>query len=158
MNNAYDFEKATEQMAAFQKMWLDSWSKMIQATSTFSPNSPPPELLRQMRGGMFQALSEAWEEFMRSPTFLEGTRQWMDNVTTWRKASNDFLAKTRNELQAPSREDIDNVMRSVRHLEQRLLDRMDELADKLNELNRRLEEGQSKRPATRSGSTKTEVL
>jgi len=52
----------------------------------------------------------------------------MDQAIAFRKMTNDFMAKVRNEMQAASRDDIDNVMLSVRHMEKRLLDRMDQLA------------------------------
>jgi hypothetical protein len=47
----------------------------------------------------------------------------------------DFMARVRNEMQAPSREDIDTVMLNIRHLEKRLLDRLDDLAAQVNAMN-----------------------
>lgn len=120
--------KAAKEAAAFQRIWLETMSKMMQVASTVSPSSPPPEIMRQLRTGIFQALSGSWDEFMRSPQFLEGMRQWMENAITFRKLSNDFMARVRTELQAPSRRDIDTVMLTVRHMEQRLLNRLDELS------------------------------
>src|SRR5262249_16393835 len=80
-----------------------------------------------IRAGIFQALASSWEEFMRSPQFLESMKQWMENAITFRKMTTDFMARVRNEMQAPSREDIDTIMLNIRHLEKRLLDRLDEL-------------------------------
>src|SRR5437588_5117472 len=108
-----------EQAAAFQKIWMDSMSKMMQTAFTFGPNSAPPEVLRQIRSGIFQALAQSWEEFMRSPQFMEGMKHWMDSAINFRKLSNDFMARVRNEMQAPSREDMDSIMLSVRHMEKR---------------------------------------
>jgi hypothetical protein len=129
-----NFEKTAEQAAAFQKIWVDSASKMIQAGFAFGPNSAPPEVLRQLRSGIFQALAESWEEFMRSPQFLEGMKQWMDTAVAFRKVTGDFLAKARNEMQAPSRDDVDTIMLNIRHIEKRLLDRIEELSEQLQEL------------------------
>ena len=64
-------------------------------------------------------------------------KQWMDNAINFRKMSNDFMAKVRNEVQAPSRDDIDRVMLTVRHMEKRLLDRMEDLSSRIAELNNR---------------------
>ena len=136
-----DFEKTAEQTAAFQKIWMDSMSKVMQSAFTLSPNSPPPEVLRQIRSGIFQALAQSWDEFMRSPQFLEGMKQWMDNAVNFRKMSNDFMAKVRNEMQAPSRDDIDTVMLTVRHMEKRLLDRVEDLAAQISQLTERLSKG-----------------
>lgn len=132
MDNA--FEKTADQAAAFQKIWMDSASKMIQAGFTLGPNSASPELLRQLRNGMFQALSESWEEFLRSPQFLDTMKQWMDTGVAFRKLTSDLLAKTRNEMQAPSRDDIDTVMLNIRHMEKRLLDRIEDLAQEVQQL------------------------
>src|ERR1041385_5366335 len=132
-----NFEKTAEQAAAFQKIWMDSMSKIMQTAFTFGSNSPPPDVLKQIRSGIFQALAQSWEEFMRSPQFLESMKQWMDNAINFRKMSNDFMAKVRNEMQAPSRDDIDTVMLTVRHMEKRLLDRMEDLSSRIAELNNR---------------------
>jgi hypothetical protein len=132
-----NFEKTTEQAAAFQKIWMKSMSKVMQTAFTFGSDSPPPDVLRQIRSGIFQALAQSWEEFMRSPQFTESMKQWMDTAINFRKMSNDFMAKVRNEMQAPSRDDIDTVMLTVRHMEKRLLDRMEDLSSRIAELNNR---------------------
>jgi hypothetical protein len=129
-----NFEKTAEQAAAFQKIWLESASKMIQAGLAMGPNSAPPEVLRQLRSGIFQALAETWEEFMRSPQFLEGMKQWMETAVAFRKITSEFLAKARNEMQAPSRDDVDTIMLNIRHIEKRLLDRIEELSEQVREL------------------------
>jgi hypothetical protein len=77
-----------------------------------------------MRSGIFQALGQSWEHFLRSPQFMEGMKQWMDNAMAFRKMSNDFFTKVRHETQTTSREDIDSVMLAVRHMETRILDRV----------------------------------
>ena len=132
--NESDFNKASGQAEAYQKMWADSMTSMMQTAFSGSPNSPPPEVLKQIRAGMFQALAQSWEEFMRSPQFLDGMKQWMEGAINFRKLSNDFMAKVRNETQAPSRDDIDTIMLAVRHMEKRLLDRIEQLAAQVNAL------------------------
>jgi hypothetical protein len=132
-----NFDKTAEQAAAFQKIWMESMSKIMQTAFTFGSDSPPPDVLRQIRSGIFQALAQSWEEFMRSPQFTESMKQWMDTAINFRKMSNDFMAKVRNEMQAPSRDDIDTVMLTVRHMEKRLLDRMEDLSSRIAELNNR---------------------
>jgi hypothetical protein len=122
-----EFEKTAEQAQAFQKVWVESMSKVMQTAFTMSPGTPPPDILKQIRAGIFEALAKSWEEFMRSPQFTESMKQWMDNAISFRKMTNDFMAKVRNEMQAASRDDIDNVILSVRHMEKRLLDRIDQL-------------------------------
>lgn len=139
-------EKTDQQASAFQKVWTESMSKLMQTAFAFGPDQAPPEVLRQIRSGIFQALAGSWEEFMRSPQFLEGMRQWMESAVTFRKMTNDFMAKVRNEMQAPSREDIDTIMLSVRHMEKRLLDRVEELSAQVHDLNERLPKVTRKSP------------
>ena len=133
-----NFEKAAEQAAAFQKIWTDSMSKVMQASFGSGQSPPPPELLKQIRSGIFEALAKSWDEFMRSPQFLESMKQWMDNAISFRKLTNDFMGKVRNEMQAPSREDIDTIMLTVRHMEKRLLDQVETLSEQLKALNDKL--------------------
>jgi hypothetical protein len=125
------FDKAAQEAAAFQKMYLESISKTLQAAFKFTPESAPPQVLQQIRAGILQALAESWEQFMRSDQFLEGMRQWMDNAVSFRSLTNEFLGRLRNEGQAPSRSDIDTVLLAVRHMEKRLLDRLEELSTQL---------------------------
>jgi hypothetical protein len=130
-----EFGKAAEQIAAFQKIWMESFTQLMQTAFTSAPNVAPPELMRQMRSGIFRSLSQSWDEFLRSPQFLNGMGQWMEGTINFRKNSNEWMARMRNELQAPSRDDIDSIMLSVRHMEQRLLDRMEELSKRIQALN-----------------------
>jgi hypothetical protein len=126
------FEKAGQEAAALQKLWMENFTKAVQGAFNFSPDSAPPEMLRQIRAGIFQTLAQSWDEFMRSPQFLDGMRQWMENAVTFRKVSSEFMGRIRNDMQAPSRSDIDTVMLTVRHMEKRLLDRLDELSARIS--------------------------
>jgi hypothetical protein len=130
--------QTAEQWAEFQKIWGETFSKLMQLGVTFSPDSAPPEILRQMRSGIFQALAQSWDQFLRSPQFMEGMKQWMDSAIAFRKLSNDFFTKVRHETQAPSRDDIDSVMLAVRHMESRVLDRVEELAAQVEDMKQRL--------------------
>jgi uncharacterized protein (DUF2267 family) len=143
-----------DQAAAFQKIWLDSISKLMQTAFTFGTESAPPEFLREIRSGIFQAWSKSWEEYMRSPQFLESMKQWMDQAISFRKISNDFMANVRNEFQATSREDIDNIMLAVRHMEKRLLDRVEALSAQVDELQEHVGNDETKRPAAKAQSPK----
>jgi hypothetical protein len=142
-----DTDKTPEQWAAFQKIWGDTFTKMMQLGFTFSPESAPPDFLRQMRAGIFQGLSQAWDHFLRSPQFMEGMKQWMDNAMAFRKLSNDFMTKARHETQHTAREDIDAIMLAVRHMETRILDRVDELAAELQTARERLDQAEGKASA-----------
>ena len=122
----------TAQMSAFQKIWMETFSRLTQTAFASGPEAVPPEVLRQMRNGIFQALAQSWDEYLRSPQFMQGMKQWMDGAIFFRKMTNDMLTKARHETQDVAREDIDTVLLSIRHLEQRILDRIEELASRLD--------------------------
>jgi len=140
-----DFTKAAEQFGAFQKIWTESFTQLMQTAFTTTPTSAPPEVLREMRSGILKSLARSWDEFLRSPQFLDVMRQWMDSTITFRKMSNEWMARMRNDLQAPSRDDIDTIMLSVRHMEQRLLNRVEDLSKRIDGLN-----GNSAHPEARN--------
>jgi hypothetical protein len=130
-----DSNQFTDQVGSFQKIWMETFSRMAQTAFSFSPDSAPPEMIRQMRSGIFQALAQSWDEYLRSPQFLEGMKQWMDNAILFRKMSNDFFTKARHETQDLAREDVDSVMLAVRHMEKRILDRLEELSARVDAVN-----------------------
>ena len=129
-----DFEKNPEQWEAFQKIWLETFSKLGETAFTFNPQSAPPEVLRHLRNGILQALSKSWEEFLRSPQFLEGMKKWMDGSLQFQSMTNDFLAKARQQTGGVARPDVDSVLMAVEHLERRLLDRIEEVARQVDQL------------------------
>jgi hypothetical protein len=130
---------AESQTSAFAKVWADSFAKLAQAALTFSPDAVPPEILRQVRSGMFQALAQSWDEFLRSPQFMEGMKQVMDNALAFRKLSMDFLAKAHQELGSVTSDDVEGLVSAIRQLESRLTERLNELSSQIVELNRRLD-------------------
>jgi len=135
-----------QQLAAFQRIWGDTFTKIMQVGLTFTPDSAPPDLLREMRSGLFKALSQSWEQFLRSPEFMEGTKQWMDSAVSFRKMSNDFLSKARQDSQGVARDDVDAIARAVRQMERRL-------SEKLEQLTARVEDLQERTNGTGSGGT-----
>jgi hypothetical protein len=58
----------------------------------------------------------------------------------------------RNEMQGVSREDIDTIMLTVRHMEKRLLDQVEELATQVKEMKERMGNGEGKRPVAEAPS------
>jgi hypothetical protein len=123
------------------KMWAEFASKVATAGFSFAPNAPPPEAAGQVRDALFRAAEQYWVEFMRSPQFLEAMKQSMDAAIAFRKQVNDFLTRTRHEAQGTARDDIDALMLCIRHLETRMLDRMDELESRLDRISERLADG-----------------
>ena len=58
--------KVFDQVAAFQKLWTDSFTNMASIWRQFSTDSAPFDELRKMRGGMLKVLTETFDEYMRT--------------------------------------------------------------------------------------------
>lgn len=137
MDNPAD--KGAEMAQLFTRAWMNMASQMMTAGLSFSPDSPPPEAARQVRSAMFDAMGRCYDEFVRSPQFLESMRQAVDSAVLMRKQFNDFLTRVHHETQGTSRSDIDNLMVTLRHMESRLLDRIEELSGELQAVKDRLD-------------------
>lgn len=151
-------DQAFTQAAAFQKMWMDAFSGMAEVWTRASPGQPPNEALKDMRTGMLKILTQSWEEFMRSPQFLEYMKQSMDGFMTLQKLSSDTMTRGRHGAQAPAREDLDNILLAIRHMERRLLDRIEEVDDNVSGAARRLdalEKNGTKGPTAARGKVPT---
>ena len=46
----------SDQVAAFRRLWTDSFANMTGVWSQFSPVSSPSDEMRKMRGGMLKVL------------------------------------------------------------------------------------------------------
>jgi len=123
-----------EPAAAFAKMWSDSCSRLMQAAMSYSPETAPPELLRQIRGGLMQALTQSWQEYLRSPQFLEGMKQMMDQAVAFRKFSAEVLTKTRHATEGVAHDDIQSLRAVLSQMESRLARQMDALSAQISPL------------------------
>lgn len=134
-----DMTTMSENAAAFARMWTEMATRMMAASMSFNPTAPPPEAAREVRGAVFDSMARQLDEFMCSPQFLQLTKQWTDWVINSRIQLNDWLTGLRHDTQGTAREDIDNVMVSISHLESRMLDRMEMLAARLDAISARLD-------------------
>lgn len=132
-------DQAFQQAAAFQRTWMDSFTQMAEVWTRASPGKPPPDVVREMRSGMLKVLADSWEEFMRTPQFMEYMKNSMDGMLTLRKMGADMMTRSRHEAQSPAREDIDGVLLAIRHMERRLLDRIEEVDTGISEIGDRVE-------------------
>jgi len=128
-----------EQAAAFQKLWMDSFGKMANVWSEFSPGSPPPEEMRKMRSGMLKALSGTWDEFMRTPQFMEMMKASLNGGLDLKRMAREGLNKVHEQFETPSKEDIDSVLLAIRHIDRRLLERLEGVGDNVLNIAEQLE-------------------
>jgi hypothetical protein len=133
------FDQAFQQAAAFQKMWTDSFTQMAEVWGRFSPGQPTPDAIRDVRAEMLKVLTETWDQFMRTPQFMEYMKTSMDGFLNLRQMAADAMTRSHHEMQSPAREDIDGVLLAIRHMERRLLDRVEDVENAVNTAIRRLE-------------------
>ena len=137
----------------FTRMWSDFATQMMKSGMTFSPNQTPPQQARDMRSAMFSSWSEYCEQFMRSDEFLGSMKQSMASSVQFRKQLNDFLGQTQHEFQGASRQDVDQIMSSLRRTERRTVDAMERLSDQLEGMSERLDKLEKKSQGGNKKST-----
>ena len=130
--------KGFEQAAAFQKLWMDSFADMAGVWSQFSPVSPPSDEMRKMRGGMLKVLAETWDEYMRTPQFMEMMKASLNGSLDLKRMARDAMNRVHEQFENPSKEDIDGVLLAIRHVERRLLDRLEGLDERVANLDEKI--------------------
>lgn len=159
-NNDNPFEEAARRFVEgqnqFAKMWTDFAGNLAQAGAALSPDSPPPDAARQMRSAFLKAWSQYCDEFMRSPQFLEMIKQSMKGAIEFRKQLNETLGQIHHEFQGTSRQDVDQLMMAMSHLERRLIDSLERTASRLDDLTKRLDhlERRIQKPSASKASAK----
>lgn len=148
--------KAFEQAAAFQKLWMDAFSKMAGAWTELSPASPPPDELRKLRGSMLKALAETWDDFMRTPQFMEMMKTSLNGALDLKRMAREGLSWMHGQFETPDKEDLDGVLLAIRHVERRILDRLEGMDERIALLDDRLRdiEHSSRRPAATATAKK----
>jgi hypothetical protein len=95
-----------------------------------------------MRSAALDEWARMWDQFLRSPQFLTMMQQSLAGSVQWRKQWNDWLGEVQHQFQGASRQDVDQLMLGLRHLEQRMVDVTEKLNARLDELTERLDAGQ----------------
>src|SRR5271165_285137 len=134
-----NMNKCFDQVAAFQKLWTDSFANMASVWSQFSPGSPPSDEMRKMRGGMLKVLAETWDEYMRTPQFMEMMKGSLNGALDLKRMARDGMNRVHEQFETPSKEDIDGVLLAIRHVERRLLDRLEGLDHRLANLDQKID-------------------
>jgi hypothetical protein len=128
-----------EQAQQLGSMWLEMWTKMIAAGSTMDPQQPPPDAARHLRNASLEVISQQTDAYMRSPQFLQMMKQSLDAQIAFRTQLNDFFTQAHHGVQGVAKQDVDELILSLRHMETRVLDRIEHACERLDRLARRLE-------------------
>lgn len=116
---------------AFAKFWQDFSSQMMAAGMPTQPQNPSVEAAAQMRRIFFDAMAKHAEEFMRSEAFLKNMKQAMDAGLAWQQSINQAMQKGLGAAQMPSRSETDHIALLVRGMEDRLIDRIDDISNRV---------------------------
>jgi len=118
---------------AFTSFWSDFFAKMGSAGGA-APMQPSPDFTERMRKAFFDSMTRYAEDFMRSEQFLKSMKQSMDQALAWQQGMNQMLQGGLAAAQVPSRADSDHVVGLIRGMEERLLDRLDDLSRRVEKL------------------------
>jgi hypothetical protein len=88
---------------------------MAGAWSQFSPASPPSEEMSKMRVGMLKVLAETWDEYMRTPQFMEMMKATLNGALDLKRMAHG-LNRVHEQFETPSKQDIDGVLLAIRHV------------------------------------------
>jgi len=132
-------EESFNQATRLMELWGEMASRMAMAGMQANPQSAPPEAARRVRAGVFQAMAQFADQYMRSPEFLAMLKQGFDHSMKMREQSSELLTRVHHELQGVARKDVDSLLRGVHQAEARVVDRLDDLNARLDQITRRLE-------------------
>jgi len=143
-----------EQAQRLTELWAEMAVKMAGAGLSGDPDSPPPDAARAMRSAALSATSQYADQFMRSPQFLQMIKQSIDASIEFRRRMNDFFTAARHGTEGVAREDVAGLLGAMQRMEARTLDRLKEIAGRIDALDRRLdamESASAKDAAGRNG-------
>ena len=137
MENTSPFEEAQK----LTNVWAEFASKLTSAGLTIDPaaGNSPPDMARHMRDATLSAIGQYAQQVMRSEQFLDMMKKSMEASINWQRQMNEFLTKAHHSSQSVAQSDVDDLHRSVRHLEQRTLDQIEQIGCKLDQIAQRLE-------------------
>lgn len=140
----------------FTRFWTDAMSRMSPSAGDMFGTSQN-EVSKHMRRAFFDAWEHHCEDYMKSDAFLDAMKKSMDQSLTFREQMNQFFATTLRTYHMPSQDDTDSILLAVRRLEERVLRRVDDLAQRVEQIETRPAEGSttgSRDKRTTKGVTK----
>lgn len=116
----------------FMKFWTEAVKTM--ANAGMAPPQAPPDLLSQLRRVYFDTLAQQADQFMRSETFLNAMKQGMETSLAWQQGVNQMMQRGLAAAQVPSRSDAEHVVQLIRGMEDRILEKLDDLTTRIEHL------------------------
>jgi len=156
------------QSEPFTQFWTDFFNRMNPGNVGMPSAGPAPsqDAARQMQQMFYDAMAKYFDDYMRSDQFRQMIKESMDRTIAFKQQMDQFLAQLHRGVQSPSREDLDDIGATLRSIEDRLLDRLDDIDERVADLERPRRAGRdaeasaAKRPsrrATASSKQKTKA-
>lgn len=146
-----DNNDRTAAIDPFSGMWSDFFAKIGVPADAARGGSPPQgpsnEMQKQMQRAFLDAMARYCDEFMRSEQFLSMMKQTMDRSLAFKQQLDQFLGNVQKGAQAPARADIDDLAGTLLKIEERVLDRLDALEQKVAAVESRRGEREARRGA-----------
>jgi hypothetical protein len=117
----------------FSRFWADLISKMSSAGFA-APEPKQDDTFKAMRQAFFDAWAKHCDEFLHSQAFLDLMKKSLDSALAFKQELNEFLTKALHEQQIPARSDTDSILLVLRSFEDRVLDRLARLSDRVEKL------------------------
>ena len=147
-----------EQAQQWTNLWMDFATKVASVGMAYRPDEQaPPEIAQHVRGATFAAMTQEADKFLRSEQFLGMIKQSLDASIGLRKQVNDLLTQVHHNVQGLARQDMDAMGVAVRHLETRVLSRIEEVCERLENLSERLDKLESHAGSNGSRTRQTQA-
>ncbi len=114
------------------KLWTDVATRTMAAWFSGKAHVATPMGAREMRSDIFKAVADSADAFMRTPLFLEAIKRSLNTSVQYRRHLNEMLSRVQYEFQSASRQDVDNLMQMVNHLENRMADDYERILEKMD--------------------------
>ncbi len=110
------------------------WGDFVGRLSANGAAPPSNDAAEAWRKAFFAAMSDHLDSFMRSEQFLASMKQSMESALTWQQTVNQALQKGLSVAQMPSRADTEHMVRLMRGMEDRLVDKLEGLSRRIDAL------------------------
>ena len=141
-----DMNAGFEQAQLMTNAWMQMAMRMMSAGMKITPDQPPSETQRQMRDASLSVMGEQTDAYLRSPPFLGMMKQSLDASIAFKRQLNELFTQAQHSVEGVARQDVDTLLLSVSHMERRVLDRIENLCERLETVSRRLDAMESLDP------------
>ena len=129
----------------FTKFWSD-----MMANAGKLGMEPPPHAPDEARKHMRRAVCDSWaaqgDEYMPSEPCRDTMKKSLDNARAFKQQMKEFFTKHLHDAQMPARSDTDSILLVLRSLEERVLAKLEDLAERVERLETASASKGSKKP------------